>query len=188
MTRSATLVLVALACASCVNLHTVVRVRFYRSGQPPAEMLARWIEKYDLATVVRLSGGGPGDDAYDATYGPTTAAGIAFYHVPLSARRHPSREKLLQLWEIFETADYPMLIHCRAGADRSGLASTIYVLQRTGDLDVALDQLDFFPYLHLGWFGTGAMDDVFEMYRPYHGRMSFPEWARDVYSPPVPDE
>ena len=39
-------------------------------------------------------------------------------------QRFPTKAELLKLWEVFETVKYPVLVHCRAGADRAGMAST----------------------------------------------------------------
>jgi protein tyrosine phosphatase (PTP) superfamily phosphohydrolase (DUF442 family) len=167
--------------ASCSNFHTVEPGRYYRSGQPGAEELQTWIETYGLKTVIRLNGGSPGNSDYDSSHDPVVAAGATFFHVPMSATRYPSPEDLLTLWEIFDSAEYPLLVHCRAGADRTGLASAIYVLHSTGDLRQARGQLDFFPYLHVGWAGTWIMDRILDLYEPYAKRISFPDWVRQEY-------
>ena len=175
--------LLVLGTAGCVgNFHTVEEGRLYRSAQPGEEQLSRWIEDYGIRTVLRLRGSGR---TRGLSYRPTLAADIAFEQVPLSASRYPAKDSLLELWRIFETAEYPMLVHCRAGADRTGLVSGLYLLQRTGDLDRARGQLALLPYLHTGLFGSGTMGDVLEMYAPHRGRMSFPDWVRDVYEPPA---
>jgi protein tyrosine/serine phosphatase len=171
---------------ACTNFHSVEDGRFYRSGQMHEIQLRRWIEEHRLRTVVRLRGRGPGDASYEASSAPAKEAGIAFVQIPMSANEYPSREQLLALWDLFEHGEYPMLVHCRGGADRSGLASALYLLQRTGDLELARAQLAFFPYLHLGWGRTGRLPEVLDRYAPYHGRMSFPDWVREVYEPRAP--
>lgn len=182
MTRTAALAcsLPLLLAAGCVNFHAVEEGRMYRSAQPDEEQLSRWIEEYDIKTVLRLRGSGR---TRGLSYRPTVGADIAFVQVPLSATRLPPKERLLELWQVFETAEYPMLVHCRAGADRTGLVSSLYVLHRTGDLDRARAQLALIPYLHTGLLGSGAMDRVLDMYAPYQDRMSFPDWVREVYEP-----
>jgi protein tyrosine phosphatase (PTP) superfamily phosphohydrolase (DUF442 family) len=162
----------------CINLHAVEEGRVYRSMQPDEDQLARWIERYGLRTVLCLRGPGAGSRASGR---PSVAADIAFVQVPMSATRLPRPETLLALWRAFEQAEYPLLLHCRAGADRSGLASALYVLYRTGDLDQARSQLRLIPYGHLGMFGTEAMGEVLDRYEPFHGRLSFPDWVREHY-------
>ena len=174
---------VVLLCAACTNFHAVDD-RMYRSGQPSAEQLREWIDELGIKTVLRLRGGGPGNETYEQSAAPARDAGIAFVHVPISSRSYPSRADLLRLWDVFERAEYPVLVHCYWGADRTGLATGLYVLQRTGDLDLARDQLSFWPYLHTGLKGAWRMDRVFELYAPFATTLSFPTWVRECYVNP----
>ena len=174
------------ALASCTNFHTVEEGRFYRSGQPGQTQLENWIERHKLKTVVRLRGGKPGDTEYEWTRKAAENKGIRFVHHRLSARRYPKKAELLGLWKIFAEGEYPMLVHCQSGADRAGLASAVYMLWRTNNVDKAAGQLGFWPYFHTGWFGAWKLDKVFVMYRPYQNQMSFPEWVQNVYR--IPDQ
>ena len=156
-----------------------VRSGVFRSPQPTEDALARTIERHGIRTVVLLRG------RNEDTAGTERAAvgqDIAFVHVPMSATRLPAPETLLALWQVAETAPRPLLVHCRAGVDRTGLASALVVLHDTGDLDAAKAQLDFVPYGHVAAFGTQAMDEVLERYATWHGRRTFPDWVRDVYA------
>ncbi|MHC4514167.1 MAG: fused DSP-PTPase phosphatase/NAD kinase-like protein [Planctomycetota bacterium] len=183
----------ALLLAGCSNFHVVEDGRFYRSAQPTQAQLECWIYELRLKTVVSLRGGSPGAPHLEATRRAAENKGIRFVHHKLRARRYPTKEELLGLWKIFAEGDYPMLIHCESGVDRSGLASGVYLLWRTDDLDQAEEQLDFFPYWHTGWFGAYKLDRVFEMYRPFHGKLSFPDWVKteyrnpDKHTPPATD-
>lgn len=166
---------------ACTNFHVVEEGRFYRSGQMSAKQFQQTIDRYGIRTVVRLRGRG---STFRETYKPVVESGLDFVLLRLSARRFPTRAELLGLWDIFATVEYPILVHCAAGADRTGMASTIYVLQRTGDFDQAMGQLAFLPYWHLGWFSVDCIDEVFAMYEPFHGKMSFPDWVREEYRYP----
>ena len=180
--------LVAALSACANNLHAVEEHRVYRAAQPDWYHLRTWIWRYDLETVVRLRGG----DAEDEDWGDETdevkAAGIDFVQVPLSATRFPDKAQLLNLCEVFDGARYPLLLHCRAGADRAGMASAIYVLMRTSDLALAREQLALLPYGHTGWGGTSKLDQVLDMYEPWHTVLPFREWVRQVYERPENDE
>lgn len=172
----------ALTFAGCTNFHTVTEGKVYRSAQLDGPGFTEQIEKHGLRTIVRLRGGAPGDPGYDAEAGAAAAAKVALVQIPMSARRYPSREQLLAIWDTFERAEYPMLIHCRAGADRTSLASALYVLQSTGDLAAARAQIGLI-YGHTGW-GTNRLDRVFDMYERWHGRMDFRTWVETLYWPP----
>lgn len=172
----------ALSLGSCSNLHTVEEGRFYRSAQLDGPGFTEQIQAHGLRTVVRLRGGGPGDPGFDAEAAAATAGNAKLVQLPMSARRYPTRAELLALWDTFEHGEYPMLVHCKAGADRTSLASALYVLQRTGDLKAARAQLAL-TFGHTGW-GTNRLDRVLEMYGRWHGRMDFRTWVQMLYWPP----
>ncbi len=175
------LAIVCCVAVGCANIHSVDGGRLVRCAQLDADDYAELIEEYGIRTVVRLRGGKPGDEGFDATRLPTEAAGATFVHLPTSATRMPERDYLVNIWRTIQTAEYPMLVHCKAGADRTGLASALYVLHRTGDLRLAKEQLHTFPYLHMGWGRTDAMDQVLEQYEPYAGVLDFGDWAATIY-------
>lgn len=176
--RSAPWLLGVLA-AACTGFRAVGDDVF-RSPQPGEDALARQIAAHDLRTVVCLRGDG---DGAAATARAAQGAGIRFWQVPLSAMHLPAPEVLLELWRVAATAERPLLLHCRSGIDRTGLASAIVVLHDTGDLEAARAQLALLPHGHLGLFRAGAMDDVLDRFAPYAARMAFPDWVRDVYAP-----
>jgi protein tyrosine phosphatase (PTP) superfamily phosphohydrolase (DUF442 family) len=152
----------------------------YRSGQAGEDRLARRIEQHDIQTVVCLRNeGGVAAPSARAALG----TGAAWWNVPFSATRTPTPETLLALWNVAANAPRPVLIHCRAGVDRTGLASALVVLHDTGDLARAREQLALLPHGHLSAFGTEKMGEVLDRYEPHHGAMTFPEWVANVYAP-----
>lgn len=169
--------------AGCLNFHVVEDGKVYRSAQPSRAQLAGIIEEQGIKTVLFLRKSDPGDLSFEISYQTTIDAGAAFIRYPLSAHRYPSQKQLLDLWKIFATAEYPLLLHCRGGADRAGLASAVYILQAHGDVDAACEQLAFWPYRHTGLLGSFKLGHIFELYRPYAEQISFPRWVRDHYNP-----
>jgi protein tyrosine/serine phosphatase len=172
------LLLLAGVTAGCTGFRTV-RPGVFRSPQPGEDQLARTIAAHDIRTVVCLRGNG---DPSAASARAATAAGATFWQVPLSAVRRPPPATLLELWRVADQAPRPLLLHCRAGVDRTGLAAAIVVLHDTGDLSAARQQLALLPHGHLGIFGTEAMDEVLDGYERHAAQMSFPDWVRDVYA------
>jgi protein tyrosine/serine phosphatase len=163
---------------ACTGFRTV-SAGVYRSGQPTEDQLARTIVSHDLRAVVCLRGHG---DETASSARAAQGAGIEFWNVPMSATRPPSPETLLALWRVAAEAPRPLLLHCRAGVDRTGLASAIVVLHDTGDLTAARGQLALVPNGHLGMFGTEAMGEVLDAYEPHASRLPFPDWVRTVYT------
>lgn len=141
--------------------------------------MARVAERHGVRTIVCLRGSGRSSR-------PSSRAAIgtnaAFINVPMSATSLPSPDTLLALWQVASTAERPLLLHCRAGVDRTGLASAILVLHDTGDLELARDQLALIPNGHVAFTATGAMDRVLELYEPFGDRgLTFPDWVQREY-------
>ena len=166
--------------AGCTGFTTVGETSdVFRCRQPGEDHLSRTIAAHQIRTVVCLRGTGEGSAL---TARAATGADITFRHVPMSATRMPKPETLLALWDVAGKAERPLLLHCLAGVDRTGLASALVVLHDTGDLDAARDELDFIPHGHVSWFATGAMDEVLDRYEPHQPTMPFPDWVRTVYA------
>ncbi|HEU4419201.1 MAG TPA: tyrosine-protein phosphatase [Planctomycetota bacterium] len=176
-TRRAPLLLFLLL-AACTGLREL-EPGVWRSPQPGEDQLARRIEQLQLRTVVCLRGDGAGTASSRRA---AENSGAAFLNVPMSATRAPRPETLLELWQIAATAKRPLLLHCMAGADRTGLASAIFVLHDSGDLDRARGELTIL-HGHLAFTATGAMDAVLDKYEPFAGKLAFPAWVEQVYGP-----
>lgn len=164
--------------SACTNFGVVEEGQVYRAGQPDADDLREWFGEHRIKTILQLRRAEPEQEAQALI----ARDDVKVVLIPLSARVYPSRAQLLALCDAFRDAEYPVLIHCRAGADRTGLAAAIYVLLTTNNLDRAREQLSL-EHLHTGW-GTSRLDRVFEMYSRWHGRMDFRRWAATLYSPP----
>ncbi|MFK7740118.1 MAG: tyrosine-protein phosphatase [Planctomycetota bacterium] len=175
---TAALLALAATATSCTGFREA-RPGVLRSTFQREEQLIQRIEDYDIRTVVCLRGG----RSARVTARACLAEGVGFREISMSAKRAPDPEDLLALWNVAHTAARPMLIHCRAGVDRTGLASALVVLHDTGDLALARDQLSLWRYGHLAAFGTEAMDQVLDAYEPYLDSHSFPAWVEQVYTP-----
>jgi undecaprenyl-diphosphatase len=176
------------------NFHEVVPDRVYRSRQPSAENIRHWHEVHHIRTVINLRGPQGRDispwwgDEVDVCH----ELGIRLVQPHLKESRLPSRPDLLKLLDaLTDESAYPVLIHCRAGADRTGLASAIALILHGGDLAQSVDQgLDWW-YGHVPSFsGHDEMGDFFDLYQRYldqrqiaHSRKEFLHWAREVYAP-----
>lgn len=100
----------------------------YRSEKPGEAALRRWVRDYNLKTLVVLSTG-------VAEYEKRIAkeCGIAIYHIRMSARRAPTEEQIAQFLTIMDDVqNHSVLVHCRAGADRTGVMVALYRIERQG--------------------------------------------------------
>jgi len=147
------------------NFHVLEEGRAYRSGQPTPEALAVIAEKYDIRTVINLRGSNTGKTWYDEEIAACQAMGINHVDHAMSALRLPSAEELEAVIHTLHTAEYPILVHCQSGADRTGLVSVIYRMTIMGhDREEALQELspEFFHFREF----TPCMDIVAEIFEP----------------------
>lgn len=155
-----------------------------RSNQPWPHQLRAW-QRRGIRTVVNLRGG------FDASFhalekDACARLGLTLVNFTLTSRDAPDRDQLLAAKALFETLEYPALIHCKSGADRASLMSALYVHFRRGaDIPTAVRQLDL-KYLHLKHGRTGILDYLFETYLAEgasSGR-TFTEWVESAdYDP-----
>ncbi len=90
--------------------------------------------------------------------------GLKLVDFVLASREAPTREQVLGAKALFETLDYPCLMHCKSGADRAGVMSVLYAHFRLGQpIAEAARQLAF-RYGHIRHGETGVLDYVFQRY------------------------
>lgn len=126
------------------NFEVVDEGKLYRSAQLTTAELTETIAKYHIKTVISLRGS-PGATSYYETEADTLKRlNIQFVPVALSDEYYPNENELKEIFHQFDHGQYPMLIHCRVGADRTGLIAALY--QRSymnKSLEESLQQLSF---------------------------------------------
>jgi protein tyrosine phosphatase (PTP) superfamily phosphohydrolase (DUF442 family) len=176
------------------NLHTVIPGRVYRSAQLSTSGLKDAVNTHGVRTIVNLRGRNPWMEWYREECDVAHALNVSMEDVTFSANRLPARSELRQLIDVFDHSEHPLLIHCRQGADRTGLASAAYLMLQT-DTDYQTARQQCGPrYAHLPVLSTAQMDRFFEMYEQWlaaksepHSRANFRTWALDHYRPdPAP--
>ncbi len=163
------------------NIGIVDPDRVIRSAQPTSRV-DDMIRDYKLASILNLRGGSPKDFFYANEVRATEEAGVSFYDLPLSATRRPKRRELLLLIDVLNTCEYPLLIHCKSGADRTGLASAIYRLEILGQSPEQAKEAFTVLHSHVPWFGTQHLHEPFDEYAAWlaeHGRTHAPGRFRD---------
>lgn len=147
------------------NFHTVREGVLYRSAQPMPAELQRQTAQHGIRSVLNLRGAKPGVQWYDAELAEAQSLGLVHADFEMSASRKPSPEEVTQLISLMRGLPQPVLIHCLAGSDRTGLASALYLAGVLGtDEEVAEGQISFayghvsIPMLSKAW----AMDESWE--------------------------
>jgi protein tyrosine/serine phosphatase len=145
------------------NFDTVDAGRFYRSAQPSALELAGYAQALGLKSVINLRGAHPGEAWYDEEMAASQRLGLRHIDIALSARAELTPEELAAVETALREAPAPALVHCKGGADRSGLAAALYALEVQHLSPAAASGQLSWVYGHWPYFGAGtdAMDRTF---------------------------
>jgi protein tyrosine phosphatase (PTP) superfamily phosphohydrolase (DUF442 family) len=168
------------------NLHTVIPNAVYRSAQPSAVELKRWIEELSLRSVINLRGE-RSTSWFKDEQAVTEAYGVDLYSIPLGNGSIPPRSALRQLIHLLDTARRPILLHCAHGIERSGIASAVVVLLAGGDVVEAREQFRLIYGFIPGLDEHPKMLDYYEQWLAMRGWSSTPDrfryWVENDYVP-----
>ncbi|HQK99723.1 MAG TPA: tyrosine-protein phosphatase [Smithellaceae bacterium] len=124
------------------TLHPVIDKTVYRSGQLDGEQLHRAIRKYNLKTIINLRGDNEGRQWYETERQIAQAHGAALYDFSFDASSLPPVRLVIALLHCLDSADKPLLIHCRQGIDRTSFVSAlILALEENVPYETALKQM-----------------------------------------------
>ncbi len=105
------------------NLKEVVPGKVYRSAQPSEALLVKWSKKYGIKTIINLRAENPKDTGREKIVAQDL--GIKLITLNLSGNRLITSSELVNLINVLQTAQTPLLLHCKSGVDRSGFASML---------------------------------------------------------------
>ena len=153
------------------NFHEVIPGELYRSAQVEAGDLTRYHQEHKIASVLNLRGNNTGTPWYDDEVREAKQLNIKHIDFSMKASRELTKEQALALIDIMRNAPKPLLIHCHAGADRTGLASALYVAAIANQGEWAAEKQMWMTYGHLPfWINSSyAMNRTFERLEPYLG-------------------
>lgn len=140
------------------NFHSVVAGELYRSNQPTPERLVLYQKEEHIRSILNLRGAHPGAPWYEAERKAAEQLGLTLVDFPMSDHEVLSPARVDALTRTLAEAPKPLLVHCKAGADRSGLASALYLARIAHvDPEIAEQQLSIFyghfsvPWLSRAW-------------------------------------
>ena len=172
-----------------ISFREVVDGTVYCTRQPSTEELAKWITKYNLKTIINLRG----HTGLETSEEVALAEKMNVRHISMywSAYRTPPHYLLSKFIQEIETCQKPILIHCRSGIDRSGMAAALTAMAIGGEDYFKAKRRSFVPpgpwkrkrknkYIHIS--------DLFTKFEDYCQENQLTpdwpllkEWADNVY-------
>jgi protein tyrosine/serine phosphatase len=155
----------------------------WRSAQPAPHQI-RHFARAGIRTIVNLRGERE-CGSYWLEQKACARHGIKLVNFQIRSRAAPTREELAGAKRLFDEIEYPMLMHCKSGADRAGIMSVLYRFLRQGaPLSEAKNELSI-KYGHIRQAHTGILDYFFEKYISDTAKQPMPffEWVDKVYDP-----
>lgn len=114
------------------NFHEVESGVLYRSAALSARTLAKKIRTHNIKTVINLRGAHPTKTWWRKEHEVLIRLGVRFENIALDGRKLPPPEAITGLLHLFKTAPRPLLVHCQAGAERTGLAVALWHITQHG--------------------------------------------------------
>lgn len=149
------------------NIHVVVPDQVYRSAQLDGDGLRAMVATYGIRSVLNLRGAHPGSDWYDAEIAVAQDLGVRHFDFAMSANLALSMAEIDDVVAMMRATPKPILIHCRHGSDRTGLATALYQAVVEGlPVETAETQLSFrFGHVGIPYLSTAyPMDQTWEAF------------------------
>ena len=152
----------------------------YRSNHPSNRRLERYAAR-GIRVVLSLRGGmTKAPNRFEAE--TCARLGLRLVQIQMTATRAPKKAKLEQLVEVFRTLEDPILIHCKSGADRTGLAAAVYLMTRRGMPVAQARRQLLLRRLHFKWGRAGVLDLMLADFAKAEARgIGFADWVRTDY-------
>ena len=165
------------------NTRLAVTPELHRCGHPMPYQL-RAAKRAGIKTVLSLRGNESHLGSNQLEWDTCKRIGLTLVHFPIASRSEPKAEQVLTIMDLLESLPKPLLIHCKSGADRAGLVSTIWLMMRGEPVERAMRQMDFWRHGHIKAAKTGVLDQFFYSWRDWrdaHPGATFRDWVANHY-------
>lgn len=141
------------------NFHQV-NEHLYRGAQPGVEGFER-LARLGIRTVINLR-----DDDERATVEEAAAErmGLRYYNIPFGGFGRPSEAKVEEVLSLIEAKEnWPVFVHCKRGADRTGVVIAAYRIAHDGwNAETATHEAKHYG---LSWTQFKMKDFISDFYR-----------------------
>lgn len=165
------------------NFFEVDPGKFYRSQQLTPSVLKDYIKRVGIKTLINLRGVNE-TVWYHSEKEVVDTMGVAFHSIPMSAVTISLKNHLQELLRLYDEAAKPILVHCLGGADRTGEAAALWVLEvQKKSKQEALAQLSI-AYGHRK-FKNSAKDFLIQIWQgrdwldKKYNHLDYPQFCRN---------
>jgi len=159
--------------------------QMWRSSQPTPGHIAQ-AARLGVRTVINLRGRREQCGSWQLEKAACDRHGLTMVDFKITSRDMPKKEALRDARELFRSIQYPALLHCKAGSDRAGFMSVLYLfIHENLPLAEAMGQLHW-RFGHVRQAKTGMLDFFFESYAAHAAAnpgSDFWQWVDEVYDP-----
>jgi protein tyrosine/serine phosphatase len=163
--------------------HYEIGKKMYRENQPSPKRIKEW-KKSGIKTNINLRGKS-NKGYYLLEKEACEKNAISMIDFRVYSRDVHSIETIVNARKLFSEIEYPAIMHCKSGADRTGFMGVLYKhFYMKEPIEVAISQLSL-KYLHIKQGKTGILDFFFSEYLLYSSqkKISFLDWVSNVYDP-----
>ena len=164
--------------------HHEIGPSVYRSNHPTEDRFRKYADD-GLKTVVNLRGASMAPQ-YQLEKVLCSELDLELIDITTSGAVAPSRDSLLKLLDVFDSATRPMLMHCKSGADRTGLASALYKVTIGESVQSALSEFSL-RYVHIRNGSKGLLQWILLQYEVEGQNHQIPlrNWIESHYNPEI---
>jgi len=154
----------------------------YRSAHPSPKFIKKLQKEKGLKTIINLRGENL-TGQYMLELEACEKLGVTLISIPFSSRNSPTPESIKNLFNALDTIEYPVLLHCKSGADRAGIGSALYQYYKN---NIALDESKQLrpSYGHFKTSETGVLDyfiNEWNRYLRHNPHVEFLTWIENNY-------
>lgn len=132
------------------NFYEVDPGKFYRSAQLSPKELEEVVKRYGIKTVISLRGAPENSYWVPGQRQVLEKNNVKFYHFSWTTDYFPKTQEFKAYLQILRNGEFPVLVHCRTGADRTGEATAMYAIDFMKiPKEEAIDRYLNFKYWHL---------------------------------------
>ena len=169
------------------KIYPVIESSIYRSAQLSDKALETIIKEKGIRTIINLRGKDADSSWYAAESRMAGDMNVKLFDIRLLSDELPRYRKLAAILSILQNAEKPLLIHCKRGADRTGLVSALaLVLEQDPPLSEINKQ--FSVLYGVLPFYRSAGPAFFSLYEQWlnktgkmHNKATLLEWIRHGY-------